>query len=145
MTMLEEKLFYDLTLPTSLTGSAIRFSQATDPNPKTGVQQIMEMISGNPYITWTGVGSGTPDFPFATKDLETLITMLVAARTANNANGYLLADFTGDADVGYQKMYAGSTRYPAASTVHDIHRYMDPMVYVQGFQANQDGDVSARV
>jgi hypothetical protein len=145
MSMLEEKLFYDLTLPTSLTGSAIRFTQCTDPNPKFGATPIAEVLTGSPYVEWTGVGSAEPDFTFSTKDLTTLFTMLVAARTADNAKGFMIADFTGNGDVGYQAMKGGSSREDPLSLLHDVHRFMNPVLYLQGLSANQDGDAAARV
>jgi hypothetical protein len=144
MSMLDEKVFYDFTLPDSLTASPIRFGQVTDPNPKAGVRQIAEIISGNPYVVFTGIGEANPDFTLATKDLHTLLSMFIAAYADDAANGFMIAHFEGDAEVGYQKMKAGSTRFAPVGTEHDIHTFLDPTIYLQGISAQQDGDAVAR-
>lgn len=140
MTMATQFVAYDLTLP-----GAVRFTQLSDPNPKYGARPIHEKVTGSPYGSFTGVGEANPDFTFATKDLFTLVTTLVAAYASSATNGYLLAPYTGNGDVGYQKMKAGSTREPPASTVHRIHRYLNPLMYLQGISAQQNGDASARM
>jgi hypothetical protein len=145
MSMTEEKLFYDLTLPNSLTGSAIRFTQASDPNPKLGLRPIMEVLTGSPYVTFTGAGEGNPDFTFMSKDLQTTVDMFVAAYGVNPAHGFCFAPFTGNGDVGYKAMLAGSTHTSPLTAAHDIHRFENPLVYLQGFSAQQNGDVSARL
>ncbi len=139
MTMGTQFVAYDLGLPGS-----VRINQLSDPNPKYGARPIHDKVTGSAYASFTGVGEANPDFTFATKDLFTLVTALVAAYASSNTNGYLIAPFTGNGDVSYQKMKAGSTREPPASTVHRIHRYLNPLLYVQGISAQQNGDAMAR-
>lgn len=145
MSMQEVFAAYDLTLPNTVTGAAVRITQLTDPHPKAGARPIVETVSGSPYASFTGVGEQNPDFTFATKDLATLLSVFVAAYNTSATTGYLLASFTGNGDVGYQKMLAGSTRAAPSTSVHRVHRFLNPLLYLQGISASQDGDASARV